>query len=240
MKKILGYEITELAVKEIESLQKKSLDEITKEEIQASVEEHTDLICIEDNYIIIEDELDRICTHSEFDTLYLIKELDEYIGIDHSTGDYCYHPIWGLSDFVDYYLLYMRVEDEYDREEYIAKELDNVGWYDTECKLYKRIQEELRQIDKENEDEDEDDVICLYSNELYMDLETALRKDEDYNDAKYEEMGYFCGRFVCKINYKLYYITDCSYTFNTERYWHLKEVGEKAYKHFGYEYQGSK
>lgn len=232
MKKILNYKITNRAINKIESLQNKLIDEITKEEIDKILEINCELIELV-GYIFIEDDLEPICDHTNLCKLYILEEMDIYISIDPCTGEYisCGY-LNGLTDFVDLYLMYLNVENDYDRGIFLTEELEKISWYDTECQLYKEIKEELNKI---HEDEGEDEIY-LYGNAMSIDIESALINDKEYSDANYKEIGYYCNKFIYEINKKLYYLTEDSYTFNTEYHLYLKEVGASIYKYFGYTY----
>lgn len=81
---------------------------------------------------------------------------------------------------------------------------------------------------------DKEEIELKVSNRFSYDIKEALEDSEEYKDVEYEEVGYFAGEKIYRINDKLYYLTDDSYRVNTEHYFKLREVSEKCYLHFDY------
>lgn len=232
MKKILGFEVTDKAIKIIKQIKGKEIDLMTEVEIENILQEENDLVRAE-NWIFLEEEQECICTYySDYENsdLFFIKELDIYINKD-CNGDYYGYYISDLGDFADYFLNYLNIEDEYDREEFYANELDNIPWWDEENELYKKIKDELSKIENEN-----GELITIYGYGFNAQLEESLREYEEYKDCIFKELGYFKTKRIYEIGGKLYHEDDDSYVDNSTKCWYLIESSEIVYKEFGYDF----
>ena len=211
------------------------LDNITKSEFEDIVKElRGDDIQVEgnDNAIWIEDDIEEICklTDDSYNSksFYKVEELDIYLSEDDRTGNLFYAgDIGEVDQFMEFFLG--------DNEEEFARSLQEITWYNEDNELYEALQNKLSTIeDEEIEDDDKKEIELYVSNKFYCDVRDAIEESEDYKDVEYEEVGYFAGEKIYRINDKLYYLTDDSYRFNTEHYFKLREVSKKCYLHFDY------
>ena len=235
MKKIFEVLITNGAMEIIRKAYNGELDNITKSEFEDIVKElRGDDIQVEgnDNAIWIEDDIEEICklTDDSYNSksFYKVEELDIYLSEDDRTGNLFYAgDIGEVDQFMEFFLG--------DNEEEFARSLQEITWYDEDNELYEALQNKLSTIeDEEIEDDDKKEIELYVSNKFYCDVRDAIEESEDYKDVEYEEVGYFAGEKIYRINDKLYYLTDDSYKFNTEHYFKLREVSEKCYLHFNY------
>lgn len=235
MKKIFEVLITNGAKEIIRKAYNGELDNITKGEFEDIVRElRGDDIQVEgnDNAIWIEDDIEEICKLIDDSynskSFYKVEELGIYLSEDDRTGDLFYAgDIGEVNQFVEFFLG--------DNEEQFAKNLQDVTWYDEENEIYEAVQNKLSTIeDNEEIDDDKEEIELYVSNKFYCDVKDAIEESEEYKDVEYEEVGYFAGEKIYRINDKLYYLTDDSDGFNTEHYFKLREVSEKCYLHFDY------
>lgn len=235
MKKIFEVLITNGAMEIIRKAYNGELDNITKSEFEDIVKElRGDDIQVEgnDNAIWIEDDIEEICklTDDSYNSksFYKVEELDIYLSEDDRTGNLFYAgDIGEVDQFMEFFLG--------DNEEEFARSLQEITWYDEDNELYEALQNKLSTIeDEEIEDDDKKEIELYVSNKFYCDVRDAIEESEDYNDVEYEEVGYFAGEKIYRINDKLYYLTDDSDGFNTEHYFKLREVSKKCYLHFNY------
>ena len=235
MKKIFEVLITNGAMEIIRKAYNGELDNITKSEFEDIVKElRGDDIQVEgnDNAIWIEDDIEEICklTDDSYNSksFYKVEELDIYLSEDDRTGNLFYAgDIGEVDQFMEFFLG--------DNEEEFSRNLQYITWYDEDNELYEALQNKLSTIeDEEIEDDDKKEIELYVSNKFYCDVRDAIEESEDYNDVEYEEVGYFAGEKIYRINDKLYYLTDDSYRFNTEHYFKLREVSKKCYLHFDY------
>lgn len=235
MKKIFEVLITNGAKEIIRKAYNGELDNITKGEFEDIVRElRGDDIQVEgnDNAIWIEDDIEEICKQIDDSynskSFYKVEELGIYLSEDDRTGDLFYAgDIGEVNQFVEFFLG--------DNEEQFAKNLQDVTWYDEENEIYEAVQNKLSIIeDNEEIDDDKEEIELYVSNKFYCDVKDAIEESEEYKDVEYEEVGYFAGEKIYRINDKLYYLTDDSDGFNTEHYFKLREVSEKCYLHFDY------
>lgn len=235
MKKIFEVLITNGAMEIIRKSYNGELDNITKSEFEDIVKElRGDDIQVEgnDNAIWIEDDIEEICklTDDSYNSksFYKVEELDIYLSEDDRTGNLFYAgDIGEVDQFMEFFLG--------DNEEEFARSLQEITWYNEDNELYEALQNKLSTIeDEEIEDDDKKEIELYVSNKFYCDVRDAIEESEDYKDVEYEEVGYFAGEKIYRINDKLYYLTDDSYRFNTEHYFKLREVSKKCYLHFDY------
>lgn len=235
MKKIFEVLITNGAMEIIRKAYNGELDNITKSEFEDIVKElRGDDIQVEgnDNAIWIEDDIEEICklTDDSYNSksFYKVEELDIYLSEDDRTGNLFYAgDIGEVDQFMEFFLG--------DNEEEFARSLQEITWYNEDNELYEALQNKLSTIeDEEIEDDDKKEIELYVSNKFYCDVRDAIEESEDYKDVEYEEVGYFAGEKIYRINDKLYYLTDDSYRFNTEHYFKLREVSKKCYLHFDY------
>ena len=235
MKKIFEVLITNGAMEIIRKAYNGELDNITKGQFEDIVKELRGYdIKVEgnDNAIWIEDDIEEICrlTDDSYNSksFYKVEELGIYLSEDDRTGDLFYAgDIGEVDQFMDFFLG--------DNEEEFAENLQDITWYYEDNELYEAVQNKLSTIeDEEIEDDDKKEIELYVSNTFYCDVRDAIEESEDYKDVEYEEVGYFAGEKIYRINDKLYYLTDDSYKFNTEHYFKLREVSEKCYLHFDY------
>ena len=235
MKKIFEVLITNGAMEIIRKAYNGELDNITKGEFEDIVRElRGDDVQVEgnDNAIWIEDDIEEICrlTDDSYNSksFYKVEELGIYLSEDDVSGRLFYSgDIGEVDQFMEFFLG--------DNEEEFAKNLQDITWYDEDNELYEALQNKLSTIeDEEIEDDDKKEIELYVSNKFYCDVRDAIEESEDYKDVEYEEVGYFAGEKIYRINDKLYYLTDDSYKFNTEHYFKLREVSEKCYLHFNY------
>lgn len=230
MKKIFEVLITNGAMEAIRKAYNGELDNITKGQFEDIVKELRGYdIKVEgnDNAIWIEDDIEEICrlTDDKYNSksFYKIEELGIYLSEDDMfDGVFYAGDIGDTSEFMEFFLG--------DDEELFARNLQDINWYDEDNELYEAVQNKLSTI----EDEDKKEIELYVSNTFYCDVRDAIEESEDYKDVEYEEVGYFAGEKIYRINDKLYYLTDDSYKFNTEHYFKLREVSEKCYLHFNY------
>lgn len=235
MNKIFEVLITNGAMEAIRKAYNGELENITKGEFEKVIKElRGDDIQVEgnDNAIWIEDDIEEICrlTDDSYNSksFYKVEELGIYLAEDDVSGNLFYSgDIGEVDQFMEFFLG--------DNEEEFAKNLQDITWYDEDNELYEALQNKLSTIeDEEIEDEDKKEIELYVSNKFYCDVRDAIEESEDYNDVEYEEVGYFAGEKIYRINDKLYYLTDDSYRFNTEHYFKLREVSKKCYLHFDY------
>lgn len=235
MKKIFEVLITNGAMEIIRKAYNGELDNITKGELEDIVRElRGDDIQVEgnDNAIWIEDDIEEICrlTDDKYNSksFYKVEELDIYLAEDDVSGRLFYSgDIGEVDQFMEFFLG--------DNEEEFARNLQDITWYYEDNELYEALQNKLSTIeDEEIEDDDKKEIELYVSNKFYCDVRDAIEESEDYNDVEYEEVGYFAGEKIYRINDKLYYLTDDSDGFNTEHYFKLREVSKKCYLHFNY------
>lgn len=228
MKKILDYEITDGAINQIEEILglKIDIDDISNDKLKYAIEKSEELIvCGNNTYIFIEEDMNAICKLGELPILFEVKELNMYFTEDCSDGLYYNEGMIG-----DDYCLYSYIcRDADDTERAFAEAVDDIRWYETDNELYKMIEEKSNEI---YEEDNNSDSIILVGNGFGIDVEKALYADEDYENVKYSKMGYYSGKLIHRVNDKLYYLSDSSYTFNTEYHFDLVEVGENVYKYF--------
>lgn len=153
---------------------------------------------------------------------YEITELNIYVTED--TNDGQYYPAGDIGDtscFIDFL----------GEDKAFNKNVRNLVWLDCENIFYKALEDILNQI---NDNKENDDYISLeVLNRWSCTLEEALKSDNYYKDSEFKEIGCFAGETIYKIDDRLYYLTDDSYTFNTEHHYYLKEVSDKCYREFG-------
>lgn len=235
MNKIFEVLITNGAMEVIRKAYNGELEKITKGEFEDIIKElRGDDIQVEgnDNAIWIEDDIEEICklTDDSYNSksFYKVEELDIYLSEDDRTGNLFYAgDIGEVDQFMEFFLG--------DNEEEFSRNLQDITWYDEDNELYEALQNKLSTIeDEEIEDDDKKEIELYVSNKFYCDVRDAIEESEDYNDVEYEEVGYFAGEKIYRINDKLYYLTDDSYRFNTEHYFKLREVSKKCYLHFDY------
>lgn len=235
MNKIFEVLITNGAMEVIRKAYNGELEKITKGEFEDIIKElRGDDIQVEgnDNAIWIEDDIEEICrlTDDSYNSksFYKVEELGIYLSEDDVSGRLFYSgDIGEVDQFMEFFLG--------DNEEEFAKNLQDITWYDEDNELYEALQNKLSTIeDEEIEDDDKKEIELYVSNKFYCDVRDAIEVSEDYNDVEYEEVGYFAGEKIYRINDKLYYLTDDSYRFNTEHYFKLREVSKKCYLHFDY------
>lgn len=235
MNKIFEVLITNGAMEVIRKAYNGELEKITKDEFEDIIKElRGDDIQVEgnDNAIWIEDDIEEICklTDDSYNSksFYKVEELDIYLSEDDRTGNLFYAgDIGEVDQFMEFFLG--------DNEEEFSRNLQDITWYDEDNELYEALQNKLSTIeDEEIEDDDKKEIELYVSNKFYCDVRDAIEESEDYNDVEYEEVGYFAGEKIYRINDKLYYLTDDSYRFNTEHYFKLREVSKKCYLHFDY------
>lgn len=225
MKKILDYEITDGAINKIEEILGLKIYDISNDKLKYAIEKSEELIVCGNNiYIFIEEDMNAICKLGELPILYEVKELDRYFTEYCSDGLYYNEGIIGDDDCFYSYIC----RDAEDIERAFAESVDDITWYETDNELYRMIEEKMNQI----YEEDKNNSIILAGNGLGIDVERALYLDEDYKDVKFSKMGYYAGKLIYRVNDKLYYLSDISYTFNTEYYFYLVEVGDNVYKYF--------
>lgn len=235
MKKIFEVLITNGAMEIIRKAYNGELENITKGEFEDIIKElRGDDIQVEgnNNAIWIEDDIEEICklTDDSYNSksFYKVEELDIYLSEDDRTGNLFYAgDIGEVDQFMEFFLG--------DNEEEFARSLQEITWYNEDNELYEALQNKLSTIeDEEIEDDDKKEIELYVSNKFYCDVRDAIEESEDYKDVEYEEVGYFAGEKIYRINDKLYYLTDDSYRFNTEHYFKLREVSKKCYLHFDY------
>lgn len=235
MKKIFEVLITNGAMEIIRKVYNGELDNITKGEFEDIVRElRGDDVQVEgnDNAIWIEDDIEEICKLIDDSynskSFYKVEELGIYLSEDDRTGDLFYAGHIGeIDQFMEFFLG--------DNEEEFSKNLQDITWYDEENELYEAVQNKLATIEDNDEiDDDKEEIELKVSNRFSYDIKEALEDSEEYKDVEYEEVGYFAGEKIYRINDKLYYLTDDSYRVNTEHYFKLREVSEKCYLHFDY------
>ena len=235
MEKIFEVLITNGAMEIIGKVYNGQLDNITKGEFKDIVRElRGDDVQVEgnDNAIWIEDDIEEICKLIDDSynskSFYKVEELGIYLSEDDRTGDLFYAGHIGEVDqFMEFFLG--------DNEEEFSKNLQDITWYDEENELYEALQNKLATIEDNDEiDDDKEEIELKVSNRFSCDIKEALEDSEEYKDVEYEEVGYFAGEKIYRINDKLYYLTDDSYRVNTEHYFKLREVSEKFYLHFDY------
>ena len=235
MEKIFEVLITNGAMEIIGKVYNGQLDNITKGEFKDIVRElRGDDVQVEgnDNAIWIEDDIEEICKLIDDSynskSFYKVEELGIYLSEDDRTGDLFYAGHIGEVDqFMEFFLG--------DNEEEFSKNLQDITWYDEENELYEAVQNKLATIEDNDEiDDDKEEIELKVSNRFSCDIKEALEDSEEYKDVEYEEVGYFAGEKIYRINDKLYYLTDDSYRVNTEHYFKLREVSEKCYLHFDY------
>lgn len=235
MKKIFEVLITNGAMEIIRKVYNGELDNIIKGEFEDIVRElRGDDVQVEgnDNAIWIEDDIEEICKLIDDSynskSFYKVEELGIYLSEDDRTGDLFYAGHIGeIDQFMEFFLG--------DNEEEFSKNLQDITWYDEENELYEAVQNKLATIEDNDEiDDDKEEIELKVSNRFSYDIKEALEDSEEYKDVEYEEVGYFAGEKIYRINDKLYYLTDDSYRVNTEHYFKLREVSEKCYLHFDY------
>ena len=213
MNKIFEVLITNGAMEAIRKAYNGELENITKGEFEKVIKElRGDDIQVEgnNNVIWIEDDIEEICrlTDDSYNSksFYKVEELGIYLAEDDVSGNLFY-----------------------------SGDIGEVDQFIEDNELYEALQNKLSTIeDEEIEDEDKKEIELYVSNKFYCDVRDAIEESEDYNDVEYEEVGYFAGEKIYRINDKLYYLTDDSYRFNTEHYFKLREVSKKCYLHFDY------
>lgn len=235
MNKIFEVLITNGAMEAIRKAYNGELENITKGEFEDIIKElRGDDIQVEgnNNAIWIEDDIEEICrlTDDKYNSksFYKVEELDIYLAEDDVSGRLFYSgDIGEVDQFMEFFLG--------DNEEEFARNLQDITWYYEDNELYEALQNKLSTIeDEEIEDDDKKEIELYVSNKFYCDVRDAIEESEDYNDVEYEEVGYFAGEKIYRINDKLYYLTDDSDGFNTEHYFKLREVSKKCYLHFNY------
>ncbi len=235
MKKIFEVLITNGAMEIIRKVYNGELDNITKGEFEDIVRElRGDDVQVEgnDNAIWIEDDIEEICKLIDDSynskSFYKVEELGIYLSEDDRTDDLFYAGHIGeIDQFMEFFLG--------GNEEEFSKNLQDITWYDEENELYEAVQNKLATIEDNDEiDDDKEEIELKVSNRFSYDIKEALEDSEEYKDVEYEEVGYFAGEKIYRINDKLYYLTDDSYRVNTEHYFKLREVSEKCYLHFDY------
>ena len=235
MKKFFEVLITNGAMEIIRKTYNGELDNITKGEFEDIIRElRGDDIQVEgnDNAIWIADDIEEICKLIDDSynskSFYKVEELGIYLSEDDTVGDLFYAGHIGEVDqFMEFFLG--------DNEEEFSKNLQDITWYDEENELYEAVQNKLATIEDNDEiDDDKEEIELKVSNRFSCDIKEALEDSEEYKDVEYEEVGYFAGEKIYRINDKLYYLTDDSYRVNTEHYFKLREVSEKCYLHFNY------
>lgn len=222
MKKLYGYLSTEAVCKDIEERIGKRMIEVSKEEYEELLNNYeTDY---ERQYFWTKGEKQLICTlnHNEF---FKIDELGIYIAEDSDEGAYYYGEIGDASQFFEGYLTYYTGEDEL-----MMRAIHELVWYDEEDVCYKDVQSFI--AEQEDEEDGKDSIEFHGNRNSHINREIAEligdKEGENY------EVGTYLNRPIFEINDKLYYLTNDSYTFNTEFHWYLREVGKKCYEHFGY------
>ena len=238
MKKIFGCLISKSAEEEIKKVFEGDLDNITKdkfEELKSKLRRDSNVIIEEgwETAIFIKDDLEEICrlTDDYYNSkcFYKIEELGIYLSEDDKfDGLFVAGDIGNTSEFIEFFLG--------DDEEEFAKNLEDIVWFDEDNELYEAVQNKLSSLedDEEVKDDDKEEIELYVSNKFSCDVKEALEDSEEYSDVEYEEVGYFSGEKIYRINEKLYYLTDDSYRFNAEHYFKLREVSKKRYYHFDY------
>lgn len=241
MKKIHGVSITDKAVKDIERCFECQIEDMSHEELHELIKEIKGGIYDDNNGIITfnvdgnkefvwtDDDIELVCYVEDIRgfegdrNFYEVKNLGVYMSEDKYDGEYYPQGDIGDSDcFIDFFL---------GEGEKFNKNVRNLVWIDDENILYKSLKDILAEID--DNDEDNNYIELFVTNKLDCDLEGALRSDDDYKDIEFEEMGCFAGKKAYKIGERLYFISDDSYSFNTEHHYYLQEVSHRCYEEFG-------
>lgn len=247
MIQIFNFKITDRVKKQIEEGRGKPLGDMTKEQLCNLLGDF--LMDSRNEYIWTEDDIHNICSlefgDGRFNSgcwncFYEVKELGIYIAQDCRCNELHYYGnIGDTSDFVDYYLTYYT-----GNKQYVMKAIKEICWYDEENLCKKAVDDLI----KEYEDQNGEDKIEFYGDKrtsieqeidrylgkknYYVDIENMT--DECISFAEKEDyvIGYYLGEKIYKIRDKLYYLTDDSYSYNTEYCWTLQEVGRKCYDYF--------
>lgn len=235
MKKVNDILITDRAVKVIEQEIKTDIENMSKQELIDKIKEmknnyydeddDVSMIKVEGNYycVWVEGELREVCYIDDPKKLggeeyfYSTEELGIYIISDSYAGEYyCQGDIDDGYCFIDFL----------GEGEDFRDNVRELVWLDDENAIYKKLEEILSEIDDESE---ENDFIELCSRGT---LESALKEDEYFENAEFEEMGIFAARDIYRIDNRLYYLTDDSWSFNFEEHYYLKEVSSRCYENF--------
>lgn len=223
MKNIFNYSITDAVYNDIKEKFGNKLNELSKEKfIQIISEYKRDY---ERMHVWTDEDEQLICTLIENDFLK-ISELGVYMAED-SYGNtyYYYEEIGNTSIFFDSYLTYYT-----GKSELIMEAIDELYWHEEDNECYKEVQ---LFIEYHKDQKDGEDLIEFHGNEI-TDINREIAEFEGDNEDENYKIGTYLGRSIFEVNDKLYYLTDDSYSFNTEYNWYLQEVGEKCYEYFGY------
>lgn len=228
--------ITNGAVSILTTEYKVNLEDLTAEElnkilIEAKEDEN---IMVDGNYeyaVWTVEDMQTICCMDGMHDFYKIEELKIYVTSDLHDGEYYLYGEFGdASVFLDSYVGLCECDEAEVANKTFNENLNNIYWYDEENELKQAVNNELNKIKEEIEGED---VILFSGRDWSASLEGEIEKFVDYNETDYEVMGYYSGEKIYRIKNKIYYLTDCSGTCNSDYYWKLKELGLKGYKYFG-------
>lgn len=181
-----------------------------------------------DEFVWIEDDVSLICYISDSTgfigdrDFFEIKEFNIYFAENKYDGKY-----YVMGDVGDASSIFDFLEED----EKFNRNVNNLHWVKDDNILHQALYEYLEEV--ENEDEENDYIEPQVFNQWGCTLEDALRKYEEYDDLEFEKMGCFAGEIIYRIGERLYYISDDSYSFNTEHYYYMREVSGKCYSEFG-------
>lgn len=234
MKLLFNYKITDKVACQIESEYKKPLNEITKEEFMGLLEDF--LMDTEMEYVWTDDDIHYICYMnfgSEHDTcnnhFYEVRELGIYIAEDNNSNQlYNCGVIGDIDNFLEYYLTFHTGDWDY-----LMKSIYEIEWEDEENICKKAVENFIKEHEDEEDGEDSIEFHGFNGSNLLWGIEEYL-KEKGYDANGDYTIGYYLSKKIYKINDKLYYLKDDSWTFNNEFHWCLQEVGPKCYEYFGY------
>lgn len=216
MIKMYDSEMTAGAVAKIEERAGKMIDKFLKDELKQLMYEMKD------------EECKCICSLPQRDCFSMVEELNIYVSISEENGDYDIYN--GYNDFVDFYLgreypIFTSEDDVVVLEERFQNNLKDIIWDDEDNELKRAVDKELNQIAN---DEEGEDLIKFVGNNIT----TLINEIAEYSDNDYEVKGFFSGEKIYRIKNKLYYLTDDSWSCNTEYHWYLQELGPRGYEYF--------
>lgn len=152
-----------------------------------------------------------------------IEELGIYIAEEDSTY-YNYGNIGDTEQFMEYFLNYYT-----DDQTLIMKSIGKISLLkESDVYCYEAVEDFIRKYKDNSAGED---LIKFYGNEITS-LHDEIANLTNEWDREGFVIGYYLGEEIFQVNNKLYYLTEKSYTYNTQYCWELQEVGDKCYKYF--------
>lgn len=235
MIKMYDCEMTAGAVRKVEEKAGKKINKLLKDELKqlmCEMKEDEEIQADADlNYIWLDEECKGICSLPDKNFFGQVEELGVYVSIWEQDGEYLTYNDY--SDFRDIYLggdYSFASEDEMEVfSERFQNNLKDIIWDDEDNELKRAVDEELNQIANDEEGEDTIEFIGNKFTKVMDEIAEYVEFKDDENEVK----GFYSGEKIYRIKNKLYYLTDDSWSCNTEYHWYLQELGPRGYEYFG-------